>query len=85
MTSVNVSTTTNQVLITSDTGTVVVEAPTTTVVTAMVEGPQGPPGNFALNDTAKVDKSLIYYDQASGSFKADNIWTADTIVDGANF
>lgn len=50
-------------------------------------GPQGPPGASGLfvDDTAKVDKSIVYYDAASATFKADNTWTTTTIVDGANF
>lgn len=69
----------------------------TDVVTVFTEGPQGPPGPPGigsvsnLDDLAdvttvsKVDKSLLYYDSASGQFKADATWTTTTIVDGANF
>lgn len=57
-------------------------------------GPQGPPGVGSVsnlgdlvdvNTTGKVNKSLLYYDTNSGKFKADAVWTTDTIVDGANF
>jgi hypothetical protein len=40
---------------------------------------------LAINDAAKVDKSIVYYDAASATYKADNIWTTSTLVDGANF
>lgn len=40
---------------------------------------------FVINDAAKVDKSIVYYDAASASYKADTTWTTSTLVDGANF
>jgi hypothetical protein len=45
---------------------------------------KGPPG-LIIDETAKVDKSIVYYDAGSGTFKADPTWTTTTIVDGANF
>lgn len=61
----------------------------TSVVTATTAGPQGPPGpagsEFILDQTAKVDKSIVYYDSASGEFKADATWTIETVVLGGNF
>lgn len=57
-------------------------------------GPQGPQGVGApssmgqltdVDTSAKVNNSLIYYNAASGTFKADAVWTTDTIVDGSNF
>jgi hypothetical protein len=44
MTSVNVSTTTNTIDVTTETGTVVVQVPVTSTVTATTEGPQGSAG-----------------------------------------
>lgn len=86
MTTVNVTTTENTVSITKDGKTTVVETPVTTVVTATTTGPQGPAGaGFDLDQTAKVDKSVVYYDSASGTFKADDTWTINTIVLGGNF
>tara|TARA_R100001509_G_scaffold120820_1_gene74991 strand:- start:4157 stop:4399 length:243 start_codon:yes stop_codon:yes gene_type:complete len=80
MTQVNITTTKNTVSVTDD---------PTTVVTVSTVGPQGPQGEsgsgFTLDSTAKVDKSVIYYDSASGEFKADATWTIDTIVLGGNF
>jgi hypothetical protein len=44
-----------------------------------------PTGGFTFNDAAKVDKSVVYYDASTSTFKADSTWTVETIVDGANF
>ena len=77
MTSVNVTTQQNKVTV-SSTGNV-------TTVTATTAGPQGPPGDFELEQDAKVDKSVIYYDQAAATFKADAVYTADTLTDGGSF
>ena len=75
MTSVNVTTTKN---------TVTVNEGDTTVVTVATQGPQGPVG-FELDETAKADGSVIYYDQSSAKFKADATTTKLTLVDGGNF
>jgi hypothetical protein len=89
MTTVNVTTTENTVSVTENGTSTVVKTPVTTVVTATTAGPQGPQGDagsgFSLNDTAKVDKSVVYYDSASGEYKADATWTINTIVLGGNF
>ena len=63
------------------------------IVTVIHQGPQGPPGptggqagsGLIVDDAAKIDKSVVYYDAASASYKANAIWTISTIVDGANF
>lgn len=62
------------------------------VTTVIAPGPQGPPGEqgtagsgIAVNDDAKVDKSIVYYDANSQSFKADALWTLLTVSDGGNF
>jgi hypothetical protein len=83
MTTVNVTTQSNTVTVSDDSGTTVVEVPKTTVVTASTVGPQGP--GFAVDVSAKVNKSVVYYDASSGKFKADDIWTTDTLVIGGNF
>ena len=75
MTSVNVTELKN---------TVTVNEGDTTVVTVGVAGPQGPVG-FELEDTNKVDGSVIYYDQSSAKFKADATTTKLTLVNGGNF
>lgn len=70
---------------------IVTERNSVQVVEVIARGPQGPPGppttgsGLFVNDAAKIDKSIVYYDAASSSYKADAIWTTSTIVDGANF
>tara|TARA_Y100000004_G_scaffold184095_1_gene232691 strand:- start:1896 stop:2279 length:384 start_codon:yes stop_codon:yes gene_type:complete len=75
--------------VTESSTSTVVQTPVTTTVTATTAGPQGPRGEtgsgFTLDATAKVDKSVIYYDSSSGEFKADTTWTVETIVLGGNF
>lgn len=89
MTTVKVTTTENKVTVTEDGSSTVVKTPVTTTVTATTAGPQGPKGDagsgFSLNQAAKVDKSVIYYDSASGEYKADATWTISTIVKGGDF
>jgi hypothetical protein len=81
MTSVNITTTRNTVTVSTSGVTNTIEVAT--------QGPQGPAGdagsNFTLADSAKVDKSIIYYDSDAGSYKADSTWTTDTLTDGGNF
>jgi len=77
MTQVNVTTQQNTVTVNSS-GSV-------TTVTATTAGPQGPPGDFDLEQASKVDKSVIYYDQTAATFKADAVYTADTLTDGGSF
>ena len=89
MTTVNVTTTNNTVTVTEDGSSTVVQTPVTTTVTATTAGPQGPQGpagsGFSLNDTAKVDQSVVYYHAASGEYRADDTWTIKTIVKGGDF
>ena len=75
MTSVNVTTTKN---------TVTVNEGDTTVVNVTTQGPQGPTG-FELEETDKVNGSVIYYDSSSAKFKADATTTKLTLVNGGNF
>lgn len=91
MTAVNVTSVTNTVTVSGDdSGTVVVSVPVTSTVTAITAGPQGPqgppgPGGLVVDETAKVDKSIVYYDAANSTFKADATWTVPTLTDGGNF
>ena len=86
MTSVNVTTTTNTVEVTTNGSTAVVTVPQTSVVSAITQGPQGPAGaGFDIDSTAKVDKSVVYYDAAAGQFKADAVWTTSTLTFGGDF
>ena len=90
MTTVNVTTTNNTVTVTEDGSSTVVQNPVTTTVTATTAGPQGPQGpqgadGLQVNAAAKVDKSVVYYDASSNSFKADTVHTTETLTDGGNF
>ncbi len=79
MTTVNVSTTKN---------TVTVNEGDATVVTVATQGPQGPTfssSGTTLNDSSKVDGSVVFFDSSSGTFKADATTTKLTLVDGGNF
>jgi hypothetical protein len=67
-------------------------APTPEVVRSFAIGPQGPPGTNGglvtlpdVNSSGKIDKSLLYYDAASGQFKLDALVTTTTITDGGNY
>lgn len=90
MTSVNISAVSNTVVVTENGSSTVVTVPVTSTVTAITQGPQGPvgpagPAGIVVDDAAKVDKSIVYYDAAADTFKADAIWTVPTIADGGNF
>ena len=89
MTTVNVTTTKNTVTVTENGSATVVQNPVTTTVTATTAGPQGPQGpagsGFSLNQTAKVNQRVIYYDSASREYRADDTWTIKTIVKGGDF
>lgn len=49
-----------------------------------VIGPQGEKG-IELDETAKIDGSVVYYDAASSKFKADATVTKSLLTDGGNF
>lgn len=59
------------------------------VVTQYAVGPQGPAATLSgatdVNATARIDKSLLYYDAASQKFKADATVTTTTITDGGAY
>ena len=60
----------------------------TRVVTVKTAGPQGPAfaaTGTSLNDSNKVDGSVVFFDSSSGTFKADSTTTKLTLVDGGNF
>ena len=78
MTAVNVTETKNTVTVSGEGAA--------TVVTVTTAGPQGASGlGTTVDDSSKIDKSVVYYDSASGKFKADDTWTINTIVLGGNF
>ena len=52
------------------------------------QGPQGPQfatSGATLDDSGKVNDSVVYFDSTSGTFKADATTTKLTLVDGGNF
>ena len=78
MTSVSITTERNTVTVNGDTN----------VVTVATQGPQGPQFSTTgtnLNDSNKVNNSVVYFDSSSGTFKADGTTTKLTLVDGGNF
>ena len=79
MTSVNITTTKNSVTVNEGTAT---------VVTVATQGPSGPSfsqTNTVLNDSAKVNNSVVFFDSASGTFIANATRTVENLVDGGNF
>tara|TARA_R100000231_G_scaffold19223_1_gene19165 strand:+ start:330 stop:560 length:231 start_codon:yes stop_codon:yes gene_type:complete len=76
MTSVNINTTKNQVTVNEG---------DTTVVTVATQGTQGPGFDLVLDHSAKVDNSVMYYQQSSGKVILDNNVTTLKLVDGGNF
>tara|TARA_R100001443_G_scaffold9722_1_gene19314 strand:- start:7003 stop:7248 length:246 start_codon:yes stop_codon:yes gene_type:complete len=81
MTSVNVTTNKN---------TITVQEGDATTVTVSTQGPQGAtgpagPASIDIEDSAKINKSVIYYDSSSGKYKADATWTTSTLVFGGSF
>ena len=59
-----------------------------TTVEITTQGPQGPAfaaTGTTLDDSNKVDGSVVFFDQSSGTFKADSTTTKLTLVDGGNF
>ncbi len=79
MTDVNVSLVQNTVTVSEDSAN---------VITVAQVGPQGPTfttSGSSLDDSAKVNNSVVYYSSASGTFKADATRTVENLVDGGNF
>lgn len=86
MTSVNITTVNNSVVVTENGSSTVVTVPQASVVTASTAGPRGPAGvGFDVDSAAKVDKSVVYYDASSNQFKADAVWTTSTLTFGGDF
>ena len=78
MSSVNITTERNTVTVNGDTN----------VVTVATRGPQGPQFSTSgvnLNDSNKVNNSVVYFESTSGTVKADQTRTVENLVDGGNF
>jgi hypothetical protein len=77
--------------ITTNKNTVTIDEDNSSVIEVATQGPQGatgatgPSGGISVSDSAKVDKSVIYYDSSSGQYKADATWTTTTLVFGGSF
>ena len=60
-----------------------------TTVEIITAGPQGPSGSGSggqqVDETNKVDGSVVYYDASSATFKADSTTTKLTLVFGGSF
>jgi hypothetical protein len=99
-TSVVVSEEQSSVTVNQETNTIVIAASVSpsveTIASSAVEleffgeGPQGaigPQGEKGINldETAKIDGSVVYYDAASSKFKADATVTKSLLTDGGNF
>lgn len=79
MTDVNITTTKNTVEVTEE---------PTTIVKIATQGSQGASfslTNTSLEDSNKVNNSVVYFDSTSATFKADNTRTVENLVDGGNF
>lgn len=80
----------NLIVAEGDKPSVAISSVTTGIVSVIDTGPQGPPGDVAtgalvVDQTAKVNGSVVYYDANSSQFKADANWTTNTLTDGGNF
>ena len=59
-----------------------------TTVELTTQGPQGPAfatTGTSLNDSNKVNGSVVFFDSTSGTFIADSTRTVTNLVDGGNF
>jgi hypothetical protein len=86
---ITINETVNTVRVNETTNTVTVQEASASVVKVVTEGPQGiqgpPISGFDFDGSAKVSKSVVYYDSTAGKFKADNTWTTSTLVFGGDF
>ena len=64
------------------------EVTTVEIITAGPQGAKGdagPSGGLQVDETNKVDGSVVYYDASSATFKADSTTTKLTLVFGGSF
>lgn len=73
-TKVSIATTKNTVTVNGETKVV-------SVVTAGAQGAKG----IELDETGRIDRSLIYYDQAAQTYKSNATVTTSELTDGGNF
>ena len=85
--SVNITETKATVAVNKQTNTVTVNGGSS-VVEVVTQGAQGPAfaaTGVSLDDSNKVNNSVVYFSQSSGTFKADATRTVENLVDGGNF
>ena len=88
MNSVQITETKNTISVNETTNTVTVNQGDSTVIDVVTQGAQGESFSTTgtnLNDSNKVNNSVVYFDQSSGTFKADATRTVENLVDGGNF
>tara|TARA_Y100000114_G_C11522346_1_gene214130 strand:- start:108 stop:335 length:228 start_codon:yes stop_codon:yes gene_type:complete len=73
-TKVSIATTKNTVTVNGETKVV-------SVVTAGAQGAKG----IELDETGRIDRSLIYYDQTAQTYKSNATVTTSELTDGGNF
>ncbi len=64
------------------------EVTTVEITTVGPQGPAGPAGatgGLRVDETNKIDGSVVYYDASSATFKADATTTKLTLVFGGSF
>ena len=84
---VNVTEVKTTVSVNEQTNTVTVNGGSS-VVEVATQGPQGPAfaaTGTSLNDSAKVNNSVVYFSESDGTFKADATRTVENLVDGGSF
>lgn len=72
---------------------IIIQRPQANIVELTTVGPQGPASfgfaDFAeiqnVNATDKTDKSLVYYDEGTDTYKIDSVVTISKLSDGGNF
>ncbi len=84
MNSVQITEQKNTVTVNETTNAVTVTEGSSTVVTVTTEGPQGAVGT-SIDLSNAVDDSVLYFDSASGTLKADNTTTKLSLVFGGSF
>ena len=73
-TNINIATTKNTVSVNGETKVV-------SVVTAGAQGAKG----IELDETGRIDRSLVYYDQTAQTYKSNATVTTSELTDGGNF
>ena len=85
MNTVNITEHKNTVVVDETTNTITItESAQATTIQLVTEGPAGAKG-LDLDESSKVNGSVVYYDSTSAKFKADATTTKLTLVNGGNF